>query len=137
MTNIIYGTKGRAREYSELAANLYGGCSHGCTYCYAPSATRQTRENFANSYVRDDVIKKFEKDVISLEKQEEERPILLSFTTDPYQPLDVKEKLTRQAIEILHEHNLKVRILTKEEKDPKEILIYFQSNTPPACCGDE
>jgi DNA repair photolyase len=40
----------------------------------------------------------------------------LSFTTDPYQPLDVKEKLTRQAIEILHEHNLKVRILTKGGK---------------------
>lgn len=40
----------------------------------------------------------------------------MSFTTDPYQPLDVEEELTRQAIKILHEHGIKVRILTKGGK---------------------
>jgi DNA repair photolyase len=116
ITYIIYETKGRAREYCELAANLYRGCSHGCVYCYAPSATYRTRENFSHSSVREDVISKFEKDAILLEKQGEERPILLSFTTDPYQQLDVEKELTRQAIKILHDHGLKVRILTKGGK---------------------
>ena len=41
---------------------------------------------------------------------------MLSFTTDPYNHLDVTEKLTREAIRILHEHNLKVSILTKGGK---------------------
>lgn len=113
ITSIIYETRGKAREYCELAANLYRGCSHGCSYCYAPSATFKKREDFINSCVRKDVINKFENDAISLEKIGEVRPVLLSFTTDPYQQLDVKEKLTRQAIEILHRHNLKVKILTK------------------------
>lgn len=33
---IIYEPKGRAREYANLAANLYSGCIHGCVYCYVP-----------------------------------------------------------------------------------------------------
>lgn len=116
ITTIVYETKGRAREYCELAANLYRGCDHGCTYCYAPSATFRKRDDFCNSIVRKDIMSKFENDVIELENNGETRPILLSFTTDPYQHLDVKEQLTRKAIELLHNHNLKVKILTKGGK---------------------
>ena len=59
------------------------------------------------------VIRKFLDDAVELENRHEKRPILLSFTTDPYQNIDVKYQLTRQAIEILHSHSLKVSILTK------------------------
>jgi hypothetical protein len=62
------------------------------------------------------VLNKFLVDAIELEKQNEKRPILLSFTTDPYQRLDVKYQLTRDAIKILHSHNLRVSILTKGGK---------------------
>lgn len=112
-TSIIYESRGKAREYCELAANLYRGCSHSCTYCYAPLAIHISREEFYKPVVRFDVINKFEKDAQYLEKAREQRPILLSFTTDPYQPLDVKEQITRKAIQILHKHKLKVSILTK------------------------
>jgi DNA repair photolyase len=116
ITTIIYETKGRAREYCELAANLYRGCGHGCTYCYAPSATFRKREDFRNATVRVDVLEKFKKDALELSKLRESRPILLSFTTDPYQPIDAKERLTRKAIQILHNQGLKVEILTKGGK---------------------
>jgi len=112
-TSIIYESRGRAKEYCELAANLYRGCSHCCSYCYAPATIRVSREEFCKPVVRQDVIAKFEKDATYLEKIGEKRTILLSFTTDPYQPLDVREQLTRKAIQILHNHNLKVSILTK------------------------
>lgn len=128
ITYIIYETRGRAREYCELAANLYRGCSHGCIYCYAPSATYKTRENFTQACVRQDVISKLEKDAILLEKQGEERPILLSFTTDPYQPLDTEEELTRKAIEILHSHGLKVNILTKGGKRSERDFDLLSAN---------
>jgi len=31
---IIYEPKGAAREYAELALNVYRGCVHRCIYCY-------------------------------------------------------------------------------------------------------
>lgn len=95
---------------------MYRGCGHGCTYCYAPAATRRKKIDFCKPTVRKNVIKQFEKDAITLENDDERRTILLSFTTDPYQVLDVTEQLTRTAIQILHEHNLKVSILTKGGK---------------------
>lgn len=114
MCNVIYETKGKAREYCELSANLYRGCSSGCVYCYAPSATYRQREDFYNNVTpRNNILKQLEKDAVELQRSGETRSVLLSFTTDPYQKLDVKEKLTRNAIKILHSHNLKVTILTK------------------------
>ncbi|WP_083523294.1 radical SAM protein [Methanofollis ethanolicus] len=113
MSTIIYESKGRAREYSELAANLYRGCDHGCIYCYAPLATRKSREVFLKPAVREGVINKLFNDAEELEKKKEERYILLCFTTDPYLHLDEKYQLTRKAIQILLSHNLKVTILTK------------------------
>ena len=116
MTTIIYEPRGRAKEYSELAANLYSGCDHACSYCYAPLATRKKRDTFCFSKPREGVLNKFLADAKELEMQNEKRPILLSFTTDPYQSLDVKYQLTREAIKILHNHNLRVSILTKGGK---------------------
>lgn len=74
---------------------------------------RKRRDDFCEAVARKDVITKFEHDAISLAKAGEKRSILLSFTTDPYQQLDIKEQLTRKAIEILHFNGLKVSILTK------------------------
>lgn len=113
MVNVIYEARGRAREYSELAANLYRGCDHGCTYCYAPLATRRKREDFVLSQPRDNIINEFLKDAEKFASLGESRHILLSFTTDPYQKIDEKYQLTRKAINILHNNNLKVSILTK------------------------
>ena len=32
--SLIYEPKGKAREYSPLALNVYsGGCDHACRYC--------------------------------------------------------------------------------------------------------
>lgn len=111
--SIIYEPRGRAREYAALAANLYSGCGHGCKYCYVPSALRKERQEFHFiTKPRKDVLKQLEKDCIKLQGQDTP-PILFSFTTDPYQPIDLKYRLTRQGIQILHNYDLSVEILTK------------------------
>lgn len=43
---IIYEPKGAAKEYSELAVNLYLGCNHGCKYCFAPRCMFKTKEEY-------------------------------------------------------------------------------------------
>ncbi len=109
---MIYEPKGRAREYAALAANLYRGCAHGCLYCYSPLATRRDRLEFhRNVTVRPDALKDLECD--ALEMRGSGNRILLSFTTDAYQPLEVEQGITRQAIQILHRYGLFVEILTK------------------------
>jgi DNA repair photolyase len=111
---IIYEPRGKAREYSPLAANLYKGCSHACIYCFAPSATFCDRETFSNpDYIqpRHGILAGLEVEARRLAGNP--RKILLSFTSDPYQPLEKTLKLTRMALRTLMAHNLTVTILTK------------------------
>lgn len=110
---IIYQPAGRAREYSEWAANLYSGCGHGCVYCYAPSACRRKSEEFhGNPKPRKNVLEQLEKDCQRLRGKKMPR-ILFCFTTDPYQPIEKEHEITRRAINMLHDHGLTVQILTK------------------------
>lgn len=112
---IIYEPKGRAYEYGELAANLYRGCGHGCLYCYAPAATFTDRTRFYQAPApRKGLLDKLRADARSAQAQAQAgTPILLSFTSDPYQPLDVETGLTRDAIAILKGAGWSVSILSK------------------------
>lgn len=112
--SIIYKPKGKALEYSPLAANLYRGCSHKCSYCYAPSATFQDRSVFhSDSFIqpRKNILEQFEKDCKKFKG--DEREILFSFTTDPYQKIDDELQITRKALVMALEYDLFPVILTK------------------------
>lgn len=113
MLKAIYETRGRAREYSELACNLYRGCGHGCIYCYAPAATHQPVDEFRNEPRARKILEDLWHDAKELYVAGDKRPVLLCFTCDPYQPLDVEVGLTREAIRILHGSEIPVTLLTK------------------------
>jgi len=109
---VIYEPRGRAREFAPLAANLYRGCAHGCLYCYVPQTIKMKRHVFITEpNPRKDVLISLEKD--ARKYRGDDREILLSFTSDPYQPLEMEQGLTRRAIEILKENKLRFTILTK------------------------
>ena len=109
---VIYEPKGKAFEYSPLAANLYDGCAFGCKYCYAPAMLHRTREQFCASPVpRKGVLKQLEKEAKAMAG--DPRPVLLCFTSDPYQAIEEKEQITRQAIQILGDNHMKISVLTK------------------------
>jgi len=111
---LIYQPKGRAREYSPLACNVYKGCSHGCTYCFAPNATRRSREEFNAPATRGpSFLSKLEKEAARYQAAGITSRVLMCFTCDPYQPLDVTEQVTRHTIQTLHRHGLPIQILTK------------------------
>jgi DNA repair photolyase len=110
---VIYEPTGTAREFAPLTASLYfGGCAHGCLYCYGPRTIRRTREAFVNhARLRQDVLRCLERDAQRI--RGDDREILVSFSADPYQPLEMHFRTTRQAIQILIDHGLRVTILTK------------------------
>lgn len=114
--NVVYEPKGRAREYSELACNLYRGCTHGCRYCYAPACMRTTGKKWhAIAEPRMGILKLLERD--SQRLKGDTRFILFSFLSDPYQPLERTERLTRQALEIVSKQRLNNQVLTKGHAD--------------------
>jgi len=109
---VIYEPKGKAREYSPLALNLYEGCEHGCVYCYARLIREKSTHAFMSATARKDIISRLGDDLQKWNGHKKE-PVLLCFMSDPYQPLDVSLKLTRRAIHALNRHGFPVQILTK------------------------
>jgi len=109
----IYRPKGRAGEYSEWAINLYGGCIHHCLYCYVPLIRKIDRATFYEKiYAYKDIIKKIP-DAAMKFKGEITSPVMLSFTSDPYQPYAIESGITRQCIMALKQAGLNVCILSK------------------------
>ena len=112
-TSVIYEPRGKAREYAPLAVNLYNGCGHRCEYCYVPSFIHTTQDKFCKPEPRKNIIDKINDDAGRLKLEHNTGPVLLCFTCDPYQPIDEQYQLSRDAIRILHLHNLNVMIITK------------------------
>lgn len=87
-----------------------GMISHNC---YAPSATRRSRSDFSQATTRPNFLPKLRKEAAKRQRARLGGQVLLCFTCDPYQPLDVEEQVTRQAINILHQTGHTVCVLTK------------------------
>lgn len=111
----IYEPRGKAREYGELALNIYTGCNHGCIYCYARKmAERYTSKGCLSGF--EDPKPRFEI-VESVKKQLgtgkiKGRTIHLCFSCDPY-PADIDTTPTREIITAIKESDNHVQILTK------------------------
>jgi DNA repair photolyase len=107
--NLIYEPRGPAKEYAPLALNLYAGCPHGCRYCYVPGCLRCSAADFAARAGRPRAgfepdgpgWRKLEREAAALAAAGDQREILLSFTSDPYQEAEKELHLTRRALEHL------------------------------------
>ena len=109
--SVIYTPKGKAREYSPYACNIYIGCNHGCKYCYAPSIRFTTREKYLVPVPRRNIIREFENDCKKLKNFDSQ--VQFCFMTDPYNSLESELKLTRQCLEIALKYKIPISILTK------------------------
>ena len=100
-----------AKEYGDLAINIYTGCPHRCYYCFAPNTLHRVREEF-HSHVepRQNIVEEAKKQI------EREgihgQTIHLCFLCDPY-PVGYDTSVTREIIKVLKESGNHVQILTK------------------------
>ena len=107
----IYKPKGAAKEYGELAINIYTGCPHRCEYCYVPGVLRQDKEKFHSCVeprknIVEETRKQIEREGIT------NKTIFLCFTCDPY-PRHCDDRATREIISLLKEAGNHIMILTK------------------------
>ena len=96
----------------DYAFNPYAGCAHGCLYCYARAYTRhrEVAENWGQIvYIKENVLEVLAREV----RRQKPGVVGVSTITDPYQPVEAQEKLTRRGIQILLEAGFHVSIQTK------------------------
>lgn len=107
----IYEPKGKAKEYGDLAINIYTGCPHSCFYCFAPRTIKRNKEQFHNvveprKNIVDEVRKQLDREQIT------DKLIHLCFTCDPY-PTGYDTTPTREIIKLVKDSGNHVQILTK------------------------
>lgn len=124
---IIYQPKGKAREYSPLAANLYTGCNHQCQYCYA-SRLLYGRHDPAQPTARRNLLSEFEKDC--KKNYESDKQVLFCFMSDPYNSKEAELELTKDCLKIAYKYKVPIAILTKSILVLRDIEIFkkFESN---------
>ncbi len=111
MKNPIYKPQGRAAEYGDYACNIYTGCNHRCTYCFAPAVLRKDREAFHRDVrPRDGIVESVIHQLSSGEIKN--KLIHLCFTCDPY-PAGIDTSATQDIITAIKKSGNHVQILTK------------------------
>ena len=100
----------------DRSINPYRGCEHGCVYCFA----RPTHAYLGLSAGLDFETKLFSKtNAATLLERELSDPgyrpktIAIGTNTDPYQPIERKEQVMRQVLDVLSRANHPVGVVTK------------------------
>jgi len=110
---MIYEPRGRAREYSPLALNIYNKCDHNCRYCYVPLLRRGRRNGLYDVRPRQYILEILRREA---RRHSFGSQVLLCFSGDPYCIADEKYRTTREVLKILLENSITVAILTKGGK---------------------
>jgi len=113
----------------DYCLNPYGGCTHACLYCYAPSICRLSGHaekwgEFLDVKVNFPTV--LDKQLSRRRTQPEGR-ILLGTVTDAYQPAEARYEITRSSLDILAGYPLlEVHVLTKSNLAQRDIPILCQ-----------
>lgn len=94
----------------DYALNPYGGCSHGCIYCYAPEVTHSEWSEWRVVRVRMNIASRLSREIPPLSGV-----IGIGTSTDPYQRAEERFGLTRRCLEVISHHDLSVGIMTKSD----------------------
>lgn len=116
---------------SDYNMNLYRGCCHGCIYCDSRSSCYhvedfdrvRAKEN-ALQIVRDDLRRKVKKGVVGS-----------GAMSDPYNPFEKEQLLTRHSLELLDAFGFGVSMLTKSDMILRDIDLYqsISEHSPVNC----
>jgi DNA repair photolyase len=113
----IYEPRTRAKEYCDLAINIYQGCSHGCTYCYARKMFNQYNpgQDFSRPVLREGILEAAARQLQTRNLKNgyySGKTIQLCFMCDPY-PAGIDTTPTREIIKLIKAAGAHVQILTK------------------------
>lgn len=99
--------------------NIYRGCSHGCIYCDSRSDCYHV-DNFDEVRSKEDCLRIIRDD---LRKKRVKGVIGTGAMSDPYNPFEESEKLTRHALELISAYGFGVAIATKSDLVVRDIDV--------------
>lgn len=111
----------------DYCINPYIGCQHACVYCYADYYTKMrgyTGEWGSYLYAKVNAPELLLKEI----RRKRKGVVYLSSLTDPYQPVEMKYKLTRRILEILMGYGWPVIIQTKSSSIIRDMDIITNGN---------
>ena len=94
----------------DYALNPYGGCEHGCVYCYAPGVTHSDLSGWRVVRVKRNMPERLARELPAVEGV-----IGIGTVTDPYQYAERKFRLTQMCLEVLAERRRRIHIHTKSD----------------------
>lgn len=126
-------------EYWDQVINHYAGCGHSCIYCWAFNQLARrfsriwwgeehrvrTYEDWINAKPIGNAVELTEKEIPEMKPRITR--VLLSSTTDAYQPLERELGLTRSLLEILIEYDIPYTILTKSDLVLRDLDLFQES----------
>jgi DNA repair photolyase len=98
--------------------NPYGGCEHGCLYCYAQELTHTPWEEWRIVKVKTNILGRLEKELPNTDGV-----ICIGTVTDPYQKAEARFELTRQCVTAISAKRRKIHIDTKSDLILRDIDI--------------
>jgi DNA repair photolyase len=100
----------------DVSLNIYRGCTHACAYCFSRPTHEYLGFGAGTDFETKIVVKTKAPELLRKELMKPSwkgEQILMSFTSDPYIPLETKYELTKKCLEILLEFRNPVAIVTK------------------------
>lgn len=115
----------------DFTLNPYRGCQYGCSYCYAAafSPNSKMRQDWGKWVIfKQNAVELLEKELARWSKKNSTNPpsIYMSSVTDPYQPIEAKEQLTRQLLEVMLAYKATLVIQTRSPIITRDIDILQQ-----------
>ena len=106
----------RSRVPFRWTVNVYRGCSHACTYCFARPTHEHLGLDPGEGFDRDIVVKVNAVEVLRRElapRRWDRQHVAMGTNTDPYQPAEGRYRLTRGVIGALVDARTPFSVLTK------------------------
>ena len=113
----------------DYVINPYLGCAHGCKYCYAVFMRKYSHQHRTAAWGSFVEVKLNIPEVLQAELRRKKEPgrAMLSSVCDPYQPAEVRYRLTRQCLEILRDCGWGIDILTRSPLVIRDLDFFAQN----------
>jgi len=111
--------------------NLYRGCCHGCIYCDSRSECYRV-ENFDTVHAKENALVILRDE---LRRKVRSGVIGTGAMSDPYNPFEEKELLTRHSLELISAYDFGVTVITKSPLITRDIDVYKEiADHSPVLC---